>query len=202
MVQKASEVRVKIKMNWLDDLALNASSIKIAICGVHGSGKSTLIEQLKSDEYFSCYKFLPSFSSSLIKNKNHSENTTSELQEQMLERSFSQARNIKNSPSAVICDRCFIDALVYTKATNTLDLNPCREFLHEAIKVFDYYFICDADGIKLEDNNIRSLDVEFRNKVNQLYLSLQSSRTGKFYILPSNIDRMKLMKVVMRIKEN
>lgn len=189
-------------MSWLDDLALNASSIKIAICGVHGSGKSTLIENLKKDPYFSCYKFLPSFSSSLVKNKNHSENTTSELQEQMLERSFSQARNIKNSPSAVICDRCFIDALVYTKATNTLDLSPCREFLHEAIKVFDYYFICDADGIELENNNIRSLDTEFRDKVNQLYLSLQSSRVGKFYILPSNINRINLMKDVMRIKEN
>lgn len=189
-------------MNWLDNLALNASSIKIAICGAHGSGKSTLIEQLKNDEYFSCYKFIPSFSSSLIKNKNHSENTTSELQEQMLERSFSQARNIKNSPSAVICDRCFIDALVYTKATNTLDLSPCREFLHEAIKVFDYYFICDVDGIKLEDNNIRSLDTEFRNKVNQLYLELKDSKCKRFFILPSNVDRIKLMKKIIKIKEN
>lgn len=141
--------------------------VRIAISGAQCSGKTTLINLMKKHSYFKNFDFIESFSNKIAKtSKEHSENTNLVTQLQMLYHSVNALKDIKAS---TIHDRCILDVIVYTGINKDIDLKLFTDSLIKYYKQFDFIFVLDSENIPLESNGIRSIDPEFRSKINNIF---------------------------------
>lgn len=141
--------------------------IRIAISGAQCSGKTTLINLMKKHSYFKNFDFIESFSNKIAKtSKKHSENTNLATQLQMLYHSVNALKDINTS---AIHDRCILDVIVYTGIDKDIDLKLFTDSLIKYYKQFDFIFVLDSENIPLESNGIRSIDPEFRSKINNIF---------------------------------
>lgn len=167
--------------------------LRISISGAQCSGKSTLLEGLKKDIYFKDFEFIPSFSSEIAKSYKHSENTT--LETQLLMFYYSSINAFNESKKNQIHDRSFLDVLVYSSFLKDANTNVLVELSRPLISKFSHYFILDSEGIELEENGIRSIDLDFRNRVNTKFLKLED--IPNVYILKSDINRVQYIKDIL-----
>lgn len=149
--------------------------MKIAISGAQCSGKTTLLNELKNDEAFKDYHFFDSFSNKIVKNNEHSENTTINTQLQMLYYSLS---NLENTYENEIHDRCILDVFIYSQASNIYNIFSDKEIikldlfklaLEKMLNYFDIIFILNAKNIPFENSNTRSINLKHRELVNELF---------------------------------
>lgn len=141
--------------------------VRIAISGAQCSGKTTLINLMKKHSYFKNFDFIESFSNKIAKtSKEHSENTNLVTQLQMLYYSVNALKDINTS---TIHDRCILDVIVYTGINKDIDLKLFTDSLIKYYKQFDFIFVLDSENIPLESNGVRSIDPEFRSKINNIF---------------------------------
>lgn len=141
--------------------------VRIAISGAQCSGKTTLINLMKKHSYFKNFDFIESFSNKIAKtSKEHSENTNLVTQLQMLYHSINALKDINAS---TIHDRCILDVIVYTGINKDIDLKLFTDSLIKYYKQFDFIFVLDSENIPLESNGVRSIDPEFRSKINNIF---------------------------------
>lgn len=141
--------------------------IRIAISGAQCSGKTTLINLMKKHSYFKNFDFIESFSNKIAKtSKKHSENTNLVTQLQML---YHGVNALKDINASTIHDRCILDVIVYTGVDKDIDLKLFTDSLIKYYKQFDFIFVLDSENIPLESNGIRSIDPEFRSKINNIF---------------------------------
>lgn len=141
--------------------------IRIAISGAQCSGKTTLINLMKKHSYFKDFDFVESFSNKIAKtNRDHSENTNLATQLQML---YYSVNALKDIDRPTIHDRCILDVVVYTGINKDIDMRLFADSLEKYYKQFDYIFILDSENIPLETNGVRSIDPDFRSKINNIF---------------------------------
>lgn len=141
--------------------------VRIAISGAQCSGKTTLINLMKKHSYFKNFDFIESFSNKIAKtSKEHSENTNLVTQLQML---YHSVNALKNISTPTVHDRCILDVIVYTGINKDIDLKLFTDSLIKYYKQFDFIFVLDSENIPLESNGIRSIDPEFRSKINNIF---------------------------------
>ncbi|ECC1278815.1 AAA family ATPase [Campylobacter coli] len=141
--------------------------VRIAISGAQCSGKTTLINLMKKHSYFKNFDFIESFSNEIAKtSKKHSENTNLVTQLQML---YHSVNTLKDISTPTIHDRCILDVIVYTGINKDIDLKLFTDSLIKYYKQFDFIFVLDSENIPLESNGIRSIDPEFRSKINNIF---------------------------------
>lgn len=141
--------------------------VRIAISGAQCSGKTTLINLMKKHSYFKNFDFVESFSNKIAKtSKKHSENTNLVTQLQML---YYSINALKDIDVPTIHDRCILDVIVYTGINKDIDLKLFTDSLIKYYKQFDFIFVLDSENIPLESNGIRSIDPEFRSKINNIF---------------------------------
>lgn len=141
--------------------------VRIAISGAQCSGKTTLINLMKKHSYFKNFDFIESFSNKIAKTSNkHSENTNLVTQLQML---YHSVNALKDISTPTIHDRCILDVIVYTGINKDIDLKLFTDSLIKYYKQFDFIFVLDSENIPLESNGIRSIDPEFRSKINNIF---------------------------------
>lgn len=141
--------------------------VRIAISGAQCSGKTTLINLMKKHSYFKNFDFIESFSNEIAKtSKKHSENTNLATQLQML---YHSVNALKDISTPTIHDRCILDVIVYTGINKDIDLKLFTDSLIKYYKQFDFIFVLDSENIPLESNGIRSIDPEFRSKINNIF---------------------------------
>lgn len=141
--------------------------VRIAISGAQCSGKTTLINLMKKHSYFKNFGFIESFSNEIAKtSKKHSENTNLVTQLQML---YHSVNALKDISTPTIHDRCILDVIVYTGINKDIDLKLFTDSLIKYYKQFDFIFVLDSENIPLESNGIRSIDPEFRSKINNIF---------------------------------
>lgn len=141
--------------------------VRIAISGAQCSGKTTLINLMKKHSYFKNFDYIESFSNKIAKtSKEHSENTNLVTQLQMLYHSINALKDINAS---TIHDRCILDVVVYTGVNKDIDLKLFTDSLIKYYKQFDFIFVLDSENIPLESNGVRSIDPEFRSKINNIF---------------------------------
>ncbi|QXO06325.1 hypothetical protein [Campylobacter phage CJLB-14] len=170
--------------------------VRIAISGAQCSGKTTLINLMKKHSYFKNFDFIESFSNKIAKtNKKHSENTNLATQLQMLHYSVNALKNI-NAPT--VHDRCILDVIVYTGANEDIDLKLFTDSLIKYYKQFDFIFVLDSENIPLESNGVRSIDPEFRSKINNIFKKVDLENVVH---LDSKLDPdSRILKIIEAIK--
>lgn len=169
---------------------------RVAIVGTHCTGKSTLIEQLKQDKDIQKldFVFIESPTRSLKEKGLHINNKASNYDETQRECLIYDRRVIKDTRNRnVISDRCLLDTFIYTQYLYqdnkvTLDVYKMVDtFWRNTQSEYTIFILTSPKGIELKLDNARIQDVEFRNKIHDLFIeeitNNQIKSLSKFFII-------------------
>ena len=180
----------------------------IAFTGAQSSGKSTLLSKMQNDKYFKSWNFEAEITRQLKEKYKLSINEDGDNFTQMITIHSHIDNYLKNKDNDCVLDRCCLDALVYTTYLSYMkkcdeELGYYAEYIcKKLISKYDIIFYTDP-SIPLVDDGVRSVDVEFRNKVIQLFdfyidhfqpknvVKLAGSVEERYKIIKKEIDNLK-----------
>ena len=152
--------------------------MRIAISGAAGTGKTTTIQHFL--QKWPNYNLIKSDYRKLIKNKNHSKNTTAKLQKQILDTLCKEGKEFTHSQK-VIFDRCSLDNIVYSmwaygkgkKGFTDKFIEESILKVRESMKFLDVVFICTRDFMPpIEENGVRETNKEFVEETDNLFKAI------------------------------
>lgn len=138
--------------------------MKIALTGVHGCGKTTILNEMLNDLYYTKFKKYRSFTRRLQEQGfNIGEKGDDVTQEMIM---FTHLANVVPKQDAIY-DRCLIDGYVYTVKQH-MDGNCSEEcvttaatILDNNINRYDLIFLLEA-SFPMEEDGIRPIKPEYR----------------------------------------
>jgi nicotinamide riboside kinase len=149
--------------------------MRVAFCGAQSSGKSTLLQECKS--VYKDYKFVDEVTRYVRRTYDVKINEVGGTETQL----YILAEHIKNHlrpEENLMLDRCILDGYVYTKYQVNQG-KVSEQVLHAFNGVFgvlfdklDFVFYTDPTDVKLVDDGERSVDVQFRNDIIDLFEDL------------------------------
>ena len=134
-------------------------------------GKTTLVEALEKSGKFPNYTFATE-RSKYLNDLGIPLNTDSTLKGQII---FLAERCAELINENIITDRTIIDVLAFTSVAKSISFNDYDDFETLALKVlkdYDYIFYVDPEGIPMEDNGVREVDLEFRKDIDDVIYAL------------------------------
>ena len=146
----------------------------ITFTGAQSSGKSTLLSKMKEDDMFKDWSFEPEITRNLKDKYGLAINEAGDSFTQMVTINSHIDNYLRNKGKNCIFDRCALDAFVYTtymcyKQQVDSNLGHYAEYVcGKLLPVYDIIFYTDP-SIPLIDDGVRSIDVDFRNKVIELF---------------------------------
>ena len=172
--------------------------MKIGLTGTMSVGKTTLVNALRAHDFFKNYetatersKYLMSLGIPL--------NTDSTLKGQFI---FLAERCAELLNENIITDRTIIDVMAFTKAAKSIGYYEAEAFCDAASKLvsdYDYIFYVSPVGVEMEDNGVRTTDLEYRNTINniiQLVLYRSNNKIKKLVELSGTTEER-----IAKIKE-
>lgn len=150
--------------------------MKIGICGTHSTGKTTLVEALRTEDYFRDY-FFDINVTRWVKETGLpiNENTSDASQEINLLKRIAHL----NSFDKLICDRTIVDVLAYSTAGKQITSRSIdyQVRLYELnVHKYDYIFYLPMD-IAVVDDGVRAIEPEYRQKIDDLIVNFLSQTT-------------------------
>jgi predicted ATPase len=157
--------------------------MKLCVVGTACQGKSTYISDFLKN--WNMYKTTEKSYRDIIKEKKLSinENGNEESQKIILDILVDQAIDFSKDDN-VIYDRCVLDNLAYTFWLNANGkvsdefLEKTRTIVHETLKLYDILFffpISKFSKIELTESENRSINVEYRDEIDQIFKAFQQS---------------------------
>ncbi|CCH63594.1 hypothetical protein [Campylobacter phage CP21] len=105
---------------------------------------------------------------------------------------------LKNINAPTVHDRCILDVIVYTGINKDIGLKLFTDSLIKYYKQFDFIFVLDSENIPLESNGVRSIDPEFRSKINNIFKKVDLENVVH---LDSKLDPdSRILKIIEAIK--
>jgi nicotinamide riboside kinase len=159
--------------------------MRISISGSQCSGKTTTLNVLKEDEFFSGYEFdLESKTREVEKyNLGHSREANDYTQTIIFSNMIKNSLSIKNK-NQCLTDRCILDNLVYSKYLVDKNLiskdlfNVISKSTDDLILNFDVVFVLEPT-IKLISNDYRDIDENYRQDIARIFSYYQKHYTIK-----------------------
>lgn len=174
--------------------------MRIAVIGPQNTGKSTLIKDLleKLEDYST-----PTSSYRDVAKSNNipiNENTTEKSQGMI--RDFILEQISSSKETNIIFDRCLIDNYVYSLAVleDKSFLAETEKMMNESMKFLDgLVYIPTSLSVKLEADSLRSINTEYIDKVNRLFIELliKISRDHPINILVVNGNRQERVEKIL-----
>lgn len=157
--------------------------MKIAISGTQCIGKSTFVKDFITK--WPMYKVAGNSCSTIVQEKNlkHSQESTEETQNVILNHLVDQALSCSKSDH-VLFDRCVLDNLAYTtwlclkEKINPSYLEKVVPLIRETIKLYDIIFflpITRVAPVNIEDNGTRDIDPVFREEIDNIFKAFHDS---------------------------
>lgn len=172
--------------------------MKIGLCGTMSVGKTTLVNALKELPEFKDYNFATE-RSKYLRDLGIPLNTDSTLKGQFI---FLAERCAELLNENIITDRTVIDVMAFSKSANSIDYYDAEAFCDAAGKLvgeYDYIFYVSPVGVEMEDNGVRTTDLEYRNTINniiQLVLYRSNNKIKKLVELSGTTEER-----ILKIKE-
>lgn len=177
--------------------------MRISISGSQCSGKTTTLDCLKNDNFFSGYEFdLESKTREIQKyNLGHSREANDYTQTIILANMIKNSLSIKDK-GWCLTDRCILDNLVYSKYLVDKKLiskdlfNVILKATDDLILNFDVVFVLEPT-IKLVSNEYRDIDEDYRQDIARIFSHYQKEyiiknrdkKTGKVVIVtPTDLN--------------
>lgn len=180
----------------------------ITFCGPQSSGKTTLLNYLSDRN--PDFKFIPEVTRYIKRKYALPINEQGSILTQMMimTQHVANAYNINNNQSInVILDRCSIDGLIYTHwlCENGLDMSAYSfaQTMHElTVSKYDVIFVTSTEGVLLDDDGERSIDVDFRNGIIKLFDEHFSNHeyTNVVVLKGSVKERLQTIKETLKLK--
>lgn len=168
--------------------------MKIGFTGTVSVGKTTLVKSLQELPEFKHYNFSTE-RSKYLRDLGIPLNTDSTLKGQTV---FLAERCSELIHTNVITDRTVIDVMAFTlnaQSINIADKNGFEQYATRFIDEYDWIFYVSPSGVGIEDNNVRTTNVEYRKHIDKTIkhlCSLNLDRIQNFGIIAgSNEDRIK-----------
>ena len=149
--------------------------MKIGFCGTMSVGKTTLVNALKELPEFKDYKFATERSEYL----GIPLNNDSTLKGQLI---FLAERSSELLQENIITDRTIVDVIAFTKSAKSISWTEGKQFQSLAenlINDYDFLFYVSPEGVKLEDNGIRTIDKEYRKEIDKSIKGIIGDKLGK-----------------------
>jgi hypothetical protein len=176
--------------------------MKIGFCGTVSVGKTTLVNTLKDLPEFKDYKFATE-RSKYLRDLGIPLNTDSTLKGQTI---FLAERCSELINENIITDRTVIDVMAFTmcaESIDTFDKDGFEEYASKFIEEYDWIFYVSPAGVSIEDNNVRTTDEGYRNRIDEMIKYLCSSKLNyinNFGIISgSTEDRVKQIKFYLNL---
>lgn len=145
--------------------------MKLGITGLHGTGKTTLLNALREVNAFRGYAFCDEVTR-WVKSLGFDINEAGGDQTQMLivmKHIYNLTRN-----DYMITDRTMLDCLVYSRFLREIDqisqetLDNVRDIYEKTINKFDRIFLLKAE-FNMEDDGVRSVNPVFRDRISEIF---------------------------------
>lgn len=184
-------------------------NVKINFVGAQGTGKTTLLEAARKDEYFKDFKFCTEIVRDLVKKKNLSINESGNEKSQKV---FFDAYNKILNKKGYISDRCIIDVHAYTnylydfKPTN--DEKELQSLFKEILREKSILKSLNKDSFgiivyfpiefELVDDGVRSLNVNFQEYIDEYIIDTLNKYQLSFYTIRGSVEqRLKQLKEII-----
>lgn len=171
--------------------------MRVSFTGAQSTGKTTLLNKCK--EVYKDYKFVDEVTRYVRKTYDVKINEVGGTETQL----YILAEHIKNhlrQDENLILDRCILDGYVYTKY-QVINGKVSEQVLHAFNGVYgvlidklDYIFYTDPSDVKLVDDGERSVDLNFRSDIIDMFEDLISYKMS-----PSN--RKKVIRLSGTVEE-
>ena len=138
--------------------------MKIGLCGTMSVGKTTLVKALEYEVEFINYKFTTE-RSKYLRDLGIPLNTDSTVKGQSI---FLAERASELLNENIITDRTIIDVMAFAKCADSISEDDAKKFCDFAstmLKDYDHIFYVSTEGTVIEDNGVRTVDVEYREKI-------------------------------------
>jgi nicotinamide riboside kinase len=138
--------------------------MRIGLTGSMSVGKTTLAKALGELEQFKDYN-IQTERSQYLSSLGIPLNTESTLPGQFV---FLAERASELLHPNIITDRTIWDVSAFTLSSKSIDWFAKRDFVEAAMHLrtqYDIVFYVSPEGVELEDNGVRTIDVEYRNKI-------------------------------------
>ena len=181
--------------------------MRIALSGAQGTGKTTLINELKNSSSLPHYTFYDEVVRNLVKRTGISINREADDYSQTAitnEQVRLASETTFNTPNAFF-DRCIVDSHAFTIFDYVREQISKKVYMYssEMLKMVFTYFPYDMviyipPKIQLVEDGVRDTDVQYRNRIDKLmtnvlnYNSIKSSSTKIYTLTEISVqDRIK-----------
>jgi nicotinamide riboside kinase len=138
--------------------------MKIGLCGTLSVGKTTLVHALKQLEQFKDHETATE-RSKYLRDQGISLNTDSTLKGQLV---FAAERSIELMKPNIITDRTVYDVCAFTLSAKSIGWTEKCYFTNILMTLRDDYDVIiyvSPDGVKIENNGVRTTDVKYREQI-------------------------------------
>jgi GTPase SAR1 family protein len=138
--------------------------MKIGLCGTMSVGKTTLVKALEYEVEFIDYKFTTE-RSKYLRDLGIPLNTDSTVKGQSI---FLAERASELLNENIITDRTIIDVMAFAKCADSISKDDAKKFCDFASTMlgdYDHIFYVSTEGTIIEDNGVRTIDEEYREKI-------------------------------------
>ncbi len=172
---------------------------KIAFVGTAGTGKTTLIDYLRSEYPNRKVAFVEEAARKFFNDnkfdddERRNENIQSRILALILQ--LEQAAH-KQNPEIIFCDRSVLDAVVYVLSEGDIEgAEAMYAELEDWVKTYTKIYVLDPDDVSYETDEIRLEDAGIRQKVHEAYIRFLRSKGIKYEILSGTVEeRVALVK--------
>lgn len=163
--------------------------MKIAISGVHGQGKTTIINSLRGIEAFKDYIFVDSPTRALQSNVTINEYGTQDTQVSIM---FGHYQNVMCNGSNVILDRCALDGMAYTKfftpKINISVIDSLQSMYYYLMQQYDLIFYVVPE-LKPTHDGTRSINEPFFEAIKSNFEFLLKADRHKVTMLSGTVEQ-------------